>query len=84
MDPSVRRLLREPLQRNGDEPVNKKRVKKRYAFTAPQEEPLLLGAVHEGDSLSVATTEPSTNIAPVHDRMPLVLTATEARLRLDP
>ena len=35
--------------------------------------PLLLASIHDGERLSVVTTEPNASVAPVHPRMPLVL-----------
>lgn len=58
--------------------------KRRYGFRTPSGAPLLLGAVHQEGSFSVVTTEPNDSVEPIHDRMPLVLTAEEARMWLDP
>lgn len=59
-------------------------IKRRYLFHDPEGKTLLLGAVYEGECFSVVTTEPNVEVAPIHDRMPLVLTMEEARLWLDP
>lgn len=65
-------------------PRTGKPVKRRYGFESSDGEPLLLGAVRRGDAFAVVTTDPNPAMAPVHDRMPLVLTVDEAREWLDP
>ena len=60
-----------------------KPVKRRYTFTSPSDAPLLLAAVYQDEFFSVVTTEPNSEVAAVHDRMPLVLTVEEARRWLD-
>lgn len=60
-----------------------KLVKRRYAFSSPDGGPLLLGAVCDGGHFSIVTTSPNADVAPVHDRMPLVLSPEEARIWLD-
>lgn len=65
-------------------PRTGKPVKRRYRFTSPDGKPLLLAAVCQGDSFSIVTVEPNDDVAPIHDRMPLVLALEEARLWLDP
>lgn len=60
-----------------------KPVKRRYEFRMADSAPLLLGAVYDGESFSVVTTEPNGDVSPIHDRMPLVLTIDEARVWLD-
>lgn len=53
--------------------------KPQYRFTSPADEALLLaGLVVEGNRLAVVTTEPNALMAPIHNRMPLVLSAQEA------
>ena len=65
-------------------PRTGKPVKRRYSFASPDGGPLFLGAVYEGDFFSIVTTAPNADVAPVHDRMPLVLSVEEARLWIDP
>ena len=48
-------------------------MKRQYEFASPAGEPLLLAGVHDGGRLSVITTEPNANVAPIHPRMPLAL-----------
>lgn len=55
-----------------------KPVKRQYAFERPDGAPLLLAAVHDQGRFSLVTTEPNAAVAPVHNRMPLVLDAPEA------
>lgn len=65
-------------------PKTGKQTKRRYSFSSADGEPLLLGAVYDGEHFAIVTTNPNEDVAFVHDRMPLVLTAIEARLWLDP
>lgn len=51
--------------------------KRTYEFRSTHGAPLLLGAVTEGGRISVVTTEPNESVAPVHPRMPLVLSFEE-------
>lgn len=53
-------------------PRTGKPVKRQYRFRSPGGI-TLLGGVCSGDAFSVVTTAPNTSVAPVHDRMPLVL-----------
>ncbi|MBQ9000867.1 MAG: SOS response-associated peptidase family protein [Eggerthellaceae bacterium] len=48
-------------------------MKRQYEFASPDGEPLLLAGVHDGERLSVITTEPNASVAPIHPRMPLAL-----------
>lgn len=52
--------------------------KRPYEFRSLDGAPLLLGAVHEAGRLSIVTTEPNASVAPVHNRMPLVVACAEA------
>ena len=52
-------------------------VKLQYEFRDVDGAPLLLASIHDGTSLSVLTTEPNTQVRPVHPRMPLVLALDE-------
>lgn len=54
-------------------------VKRQYGFTGEGGAPLLLAAVRDGDCFSIVTTAPNAVVAPVHNRMPLVLRLGEAR-----
>ena len=54
------------------------RVGKRpYVFRSTTGDPLLLGAVANKERVSIVTTEPNVSVAPVHPRMPLVLSFDE-------
>lgn len=58
--------------------------KPQYRFTSSADEALLLaGLVVEGNRLAVVTTEPNALMAPIHNRMPLVLSAQEAWMWLE-
>ena len=59
-------------------------VKRQYLFRLPGARAFLLAAVHEGDRFSVVTTAPNACVAPVHDRMPLVLGPGESSVWLGP
>lgn len=53
-------------------------IKRTYVFENPDGTPLLLAALHEQGRFSLVTTAPNSAVAPVHDRMPLVLSQHEA------
>lgn len=50
-----------------------KPVRRQYLFRLPGARAFLLAAVREGDRFSIVTTRPNASVAPIHDRMPLVL-----------
>ncbi len=54
-------------------PATGKPVKRRYRFRLPGARAFLLAAVHLDGMFSIVTTEPNASVAPVHNRMPLVL-----------
>ena len=55
-----------------------KPVKRQYRFRLPGARAFLLAAVREGDRFSIVTTKPNASVAPMHDRMPLVLGPEES------
>lgn len=55
----------------------------RFRFAHPGEGALLLAGLRQGDRFTIVTTEPNDAVAPVHSRMPLVLTPAEALTWLD-
>lgn len=59
-----------------------KPVKRQYLFRLPGARAFLLAAVREGDRFSIVTTRPNASVAPVHDRMPLVLGPGESSVWL--
>ena len=59
-------------------------VKQQYLFQSPDDTPLLLAAVAGDGCFSVVTTVPNDTMAPIHDRMPLVLRPREVPLWLGP
>lgn len=61
-----------------------KPVKRQYLFRLPGARAFLLAAVREGDRFSIVTTRPNASVAPVHDRMPLVLGPGESSVWLGP
>lgn len=48
-------------------------VRRQYRFRMPGARAFLLAAVQQDGHFSVVTTEPNASVAPIHDRMPLVL-----------
>lgn len=50
-----------------------KPVRRQYCFRLPDTRAFLLAAVHLDGMFSIVTTEPNASVAPVHNRMPLVL-----------
>ena len=65
---------RSETQRN---PETGRTGKRPYEFRSPDARPLLLGAVTNAGRISIVTTEPNASVAPVHPRMPLVLSFEE-------
>ena len=59
-------------------------VRRQYRFRLPGARAFLLAAVQEEGRFSVVTTRPSADVAPVHDRMPLVLGPGESSVWLGP
>lgn len=59
-------------------------VRRQYLFRLPGARAFLLAAVREGERFSVVTTAPNASVAPVHDRMPLVLGPGESSVWLGP
>lgn len=58
--------------------------RRQYLFRLPGARALPLAAVREGDRFSIVTTRPNASIAPIHDRMPLVLGPGESSAWLEP
>lgn len=61
-----------------------RQVKAQYLFESPDATPLLLAAVEADGCFSIVTTAPNASVAPIHDRMPLVLTQRELPLWFGP
>lgn len=57
-------------------------VKRQYLFESADSRPTFLAGVEGEGAFSVVTTEPNRFVAPVHDRMPLVLEPSEISLWL--
>ena len=57
-------------------------VRRQYLFRLPGARAFLLAAVREGDRFSIVTTKPNASMAPVHNRMPLVLQPGESSVWL--
>ena len=75
------------FERHATETVRSKKtgraVKRQYEFQLVDEPVTWLAGISEGDHFSVVTTEPNQFVAPVHNRMPLVLRPEELPLWLD-
>ena len=61
-----------------------KPVRRQYLFRLPGARAFLLAAVREGDRFSIVTTTPNASVAPIHNRMPLVLGPGESGMWLGP
>lgn len=59
-------------------------VRRQYLFRLPGTRAFLLAAIREGDRFSIVTTRPNASVAPVHDRIPLVLGPGELSVWLGP
>lgn len=59
-------------------------VRRQYHFRLPGARAFLLAAVQQNGRFSIVTTEPSASVAPIHDRMTLVLGPGESVIWLDP
>jgi putative SOS response-associated peptidase YedK len=60
-----------------------KPVRRQYRFRLPGARAFLLAAVQLDGMFSIVTTEPNESVAPVHNRMPLVLGPGESSVWLD-
>lgn len=59
-------------------------IRRQYLFHLPGARAFLLAAVREGNRFSIVTTRPNASVAPIHDRMPLVLGPGESSVWLGP
>lgn len=59
-------------------------VHRQYLFRLPSVKSFPLASVRDGDRHSVVTTRPNASVAPIHDRMPLVLGPGESSAWLGP
>lgn len=66
-----------------DDPEVKRKTRQSYEFLQPDGLPLLLAGVQEAGRVSIVTTQPNANVAPIHQRMPLVLAFEEAPVWLE-
>ncbi|WP_329739888.1 SOS response-associated peptidase family protein [Enorma massiliensis] len=57
-------------------------VRRQYRFHLPGARAFLLAAVQQDGRFSIVTTEPNASVAPIHDRMPLVLGPGESSMWL--
>ena len=60
-------------------PTLGKPMKRQYQFEMPDGGVLLMAAVMQDGRFSIVTTEPNAAVAPIHDRMPLVLRFSEVK-----
>lgn len=56
-----------------------KQIKQAYRFVCEHNLPLLMAGIWQDDRFSLMTTKPNSFVSPVHDRMPIVFTTTEAK-----
>ena len=61
-----------------------KPVRRQYRFRLPGVPAFLLAGIQQDGNLSIVTTEPNATVAPVHNRMPLVLGPGESSIWLGP
>lgn len=61
-----------------------KPVRRQYRFRLPGARAFLLAAIQEEGHFSIVTTAPNASVAPIHDRMPLVLGLGESSVWLSP
>lgn len=61
-----------------------KMVRRQYRFRLPGARAFLLAGIYEDGCLSIVTVEPNASVAPVHNRMPLVLGPGESGVWLGP
>lgn len=61
-----------------------KPVRRQYRFRLPSARAFLLAAIQEEGHFSIVTTAPNASVAPIHDRMPLVLGPGESSVWLSP
>lgn len=59
-------------------------MKRPYEFADPNDKPLLLAGLRNDGRCSIVTCEPNRWVAPVHNRMPLVMRFQEALTWLSP
>lgn len=59
-------------------------VRRQYRFRLPGARAFLLAGIQREGRLSIVTTAPNASVAPVHDRMPLVLGPGESGVWLGP
>jgi len=59
-------------------------LKRPYEFASPAGAPLLLAGMRLHDRCSIVTCEPNRSVAPIHDRMPLILRFEEVGMWLSP
>ena len=65
-----------------DDPEAKRATRQSYEFMQPDGLPLLIAGVQDAGRVSIVTTQPNADVAPIHQRMPLVLAFEEAPIWL--
>ncbi|MCI1290396.1 MAG: SOS response-associated peptidase [Lactobacillus sp.] len=53
--------------------------KQGYRFASPNQPLTLIAGIYDGDHFAMVTTEPNQTMAPIHNRMPLILEPSELR-----
>lgn len=59
--------------------INQKTYHEKYSFKDPENPLTLIAGIYDQDDFSMVTTTPNSIMAPIHDRMPLVLEPEEIR-----
>lgn len=59
--------------------ANQRTYHERYSFRDPNAPLTLIAGIYQDGYFSMVTTKPNSNMTPIHDRMPLVITPAELR-----
>lgn len=65
-------------------PRTGKPIKRPYEFWVPGSDIILIGGVWKGDRFSMVTTDANDSMAPIHQRMPLIVRQEELPIWLGP
>ena len=65
-------------------PVAGKLIERQYMFRLPSARAFLLAAIQMNGMFSIVITTPNASVAPIHDRMPLVLVSGKSGVWLSP
>lgn len=65
-------------------PKTGKPIKRQYEFRVPGQDIIFIGCTWRGDNFSMVTTDANADMAPIHNRMPLIVRQEELPLWLGP